>query len=117
MMSGPIDETPSPAPVAGASSTTKKRKALGEVKSSAPLSRSADGPSGNARLQPFVDGEDGGVEEPGNEWPEFGSRVARTKENLREVTRAGDAPYKLAKPPPRQASEPFIPFQDEVSLT
>ncbi|KAH7106274.1 hypothetical protein BKA62DRAFT_686522 [Auriculariales sp. MPI-PUGE-AT-0066] len=113
MMSGVVP--PAPEPPAPSTAPTKKRKALGQVKSSVPLSSTAPGPQAttNARLQPFVDGEEGPVQEPGNEWPEFGTRAGRVKENQREVSRAGDAPYKLSRPPIRTASAPIIPFCDE----
>lgn len=113
MMAGPLHEA-APAPAA----PPTKRKALGEVssrKAAPPPLRDSNPPSGsNARVQPFVDGADGAVEEPGNEWPEFGTRAGRIKENARDVERAGDVKMKLAKGPARPAGAPIEVFRDEV---
>jgi len=113
MISGIAEPPPPTQPTLAPAS--KSRKALGQVKASAPLTRSTDSPAttSNARLEVFVDGDDGPVQEPGNEWPEFGTRAGRVKENLREVTRAGDAPYKLSKPPLRTPSMPITVFRDD----
>ncbi|KZV87182.1 hypothetical protein EXIGLDRAFT_680170 [Exidia glandulosa HHB12029] len=113
MMAGPMHDS-APPPVAP---TNTKRKALGEKKtgpSAAPLRDSNPRTVSNTRIQPFVDGEEGPVQEPGNEWPEFGTRVSRIKENTREVERAGDVKLKLAKGPNRSGGSPIEVFRDET---
>lgn len=119
MLAAPLPSAPSPRRSTGPP-TVGRRTVLGETASfSRPSATTSSdvliNPQPNARLQVFIDptGEAAETAE-GNQFPDVGTRISRTKENRAEINKMGDGPL------PRRGNQRsvsavgtrIVPFRD-----